>query len=235
MRSLVIGAGEVGSALSLALSADIRDIEEPKPVRKYPVLVIAFGWHEGFADTVRRYIELHGEPGCLVIIASTVHPSIYFGTDWVHLSIRGRHPNLYESIRDDEHWAGGPRAEEAADYLLHHGLNVAVTEKAETVAVGKLIELAEFGVQVTAMYRAKAICDKLGADFDVAYTKMHEDYNSFWEWMDDPRFRFPVLEYSPPPIGAHCVSPGIELLGDDWFISATQGYRSSDRAKGVAL
>lgn len=60
------------------------------------------------------------------------------------------------------------------------------------------------------------------------------DYNEVYDKLNESRFLKPVLDYVPGKIGAHCVSPGIEMLEDEWFLNATEGWRSTNRAKGVA-
>ncbi len=231
VSNLVIGAGEVGTALAVILDAPIRDIE-PTSIKTADVLHIAYGWHDGFVETTKKYEKEYGAD--LVVVHSTVKPGTSDPNGWVHSTVRGRHPDLEKSFRKGAKGFGGTRATEAADLFRNKVAGVWTTDKAVTTELGKLVELAQFGVEVVMMKQIHRLAYDWDADFNTLYGWMGEDYNELYDKLAEYRFHKPVLTYMPGKIGAHCVSPGIEMLDDEWFLKATDGWRSEAHAKGVA-
>lgn len=242
---LVIGAGEVGTALAQVLRADLRDIEPADHLKsRYDVLHIAYGWHRQFVETTRYYQGLYGAD--LVVIHSTVPVGTCDPEGWVHSPVRGRHPHMEEGLRTFVKHFGGARAPEAARLWpvpspdryalsdLYWGKNVLTTDKAATTELGKLVELAQFGVEVVMNKEIHRLASEHGVPFDEVYGDFGLTYNLGYAELQERRFMKPILQYMEGPIGGHCVSPAIELLGDNWFTQATDGYRSEARAKGVA-
>lgn len=235
MDVLVIGAGEVGSAFSRVLGCDIRDVEDPEEIRQYDLLVICFGWFDGFEDAVRRHLRMHGHVNTGVLVASTVPVGTCDDNGWAHHLTRGRHPDLAESFIHDTHMISGPYRR-AAEAFVEAGLRVSpVLGPAATTELAKLLELSQFGVEVRMMHKAKELCDRYGVDFDTVYGQAGRDYNALYDRIGFEKFHKPVLDFIPGSVGGHCVSPGLEMLGDEWFLQATEGFRSPGSAKGVAL
>lgn len=235
MDVLVIGAGEVGSAFSKVLGCDIRDVEDPEEIKQYDLLVICFGWFDGFEDAVRRHLRMHGHVNTGVLVASTVPVGTCDDNGWAHHLTRGRHPDLAESFIHDTHMISGPYRR-AAEAFVEAGLEVTpVLGSAATTELAKLLELSQFGVEVRMMHKAKELCDRYGVDFDTVYGQAGRDYNALYDRLGFEKFHKPVLGFIPGSVGGHCVSPGLEMLGDEWFLRATEGFRSPGSAKGVAL
>ena len=231
MDSLVIGLGEVGRALASVLKCDARDIEYHPG--EYNTLHIAFGYHEGFEDTVKRYQDLH--ESSLVVVHSTVPVGTCDPEGWVHSPVRGKHPDLEESIRTFPKLFGGYRAEEAALEFSAVGVEVGTTNLAKTTELGKLVELSQYGVEIVMEKVVHDLCDQYGVPFETVYTQMSRGYNRGYSALGLEDVVKPVLKHMEGPIGGHCVSPGVELLGDEWFLSATEGYRSVRSAIGIPV
>lgn len=212
MRHLVIGAGEVGTALHAVLSrahpTTIRDIE-PVDVQA-EVLHIAFPWSDQFVAWVRRYEAEHGTS--LTVIHSTVPVGICDPEGWVHSPVRGRHPDLADSLLTFVKHFGGSRADEAAKLFEDADVDVTVHPRAADTEAGKLWELVQFGVQVVVEKQIHTWCTDRGLDPDVVYRQFAEAYNAGYEALGDLRFIRPVLEHMPGPIGGHCIRQCSALL-----------------------
>lgn len=214
---LVIGGGQVGTALAKVLGCEIRDIENRPELGTFSTIHITFPYsdHAPFRAAVKSY-RLRYDAN-LVVIHSTVPPSVFRDTNWVMSPVRGRHPNLYDGIRTFVKHFGGERAAEAAAPFRRLGVPVKLHDKAETLAVAKLVELAQFGVEVAMMKEIEALCRANDVPFEEVYTQFGRTYNHGYEFLGEYRFTKPILEWSEGPIGGHCVSENYEELRSEWF------------------
>lgn len=211
---LVIGAGQVGTALAKVLGCKVRDVEPHEGT--YKTLHITFPYLQGkFHDQVFGYVKEHQAE--LVVIHSTVPPKVFLGTDWVMSPVRGRHPNLYEGIRTFVKHFGGYRAAEAAAPFRHVGVPVKIHDKAETLAVAKIAELAQLGVEVAMMKEIEAVCRREGVPFAEVYRQFGRTYNNGYETLGDDRFTKPILNWSEGPLGGHCVAQNTWMLDSMFF------------------
>lgn len=212
MRHLVVGAGEVGTAVAAVLSrahpTTLRDVE-PVDVEA-DVLDVCIPWSEEFVDEVRRYAVLHRAR--LVVVHSTVPVGVCDAQGWVHSPIRGRHPDLEEGVATFVKHFGGPGAEEASLDWKDCGVPTAVHPRAADTEAGKLWELVQFGLQVRVEKAIHAWCAEQGLDPEVVYTAFAHTYNAGYEQLDHDHFVRPVLKHMPGPIGGHCVLPMAHLL-----------------------
>src|SRR5271166_3534982 len=135
MRHLVIGKGQVGSAMIEVLSAgydvigiDMGDVAEGK----FEVLHVCIPYGAYFEKAMNGYIEQYLAVDGLIIIHSTMNVGISAKFSAVHSPIRGVHPNLAGGIRTFKKFFGGPRAEEAAGFFRALGIHCMTTERAES-------------------------------------------------------------------------------------------------------
>lgn len=209
---LVIGAGEVGSALHTLLgrACDVvlRDIGEVD--LRARTLHIAFPWSDEFAGQVAAYEQAHRAD--LVIVHSTVPVGTCDPRGWVHSPVRGRHPDLVAGLSASVKHCGGARAAEAALVFRSCGLRVDIHDRAAETEAGKLWELVQFGLQVRVEQAIHAWCVERGLDPDVVYRQFADAYNDCYRLLGQPQFARPVLDHVPGPIGGHCVRACAELL-----------------------
>jgi len=208
-RHLVIGAGEVGTALHQVLRASgptaIRDVE---PVEaQADALHIAFPWSAAFVEHVHDYRAQHGAD--LVIVHSTVPVGTCDEHGWVHSPVRGRHPRLAPALRVFVKHFGGARAAQAAK--LWPG-RTRVHARARDTEAGKLWELVQYGVAIQVEKAIHAWCAEHDVNFDIAYREFAETYNAGYKWLDEPQFIRPILEHVPGPIGGHCVVQNAPMI-----------------------
>lgn len=215
MNQLIIGRGEVGSALQKVLecpawdTSDNRSIESDKP----DVLHIAFGWSTEFEKEVMQYVDSLGPN--LVIVHSTVPRGTCDPHGWVHSPIRGVHPNLEQGIRTFVKFFGGEQANIASAIFQEKGIKTAVCPKAADTEALKLFDTTYYGWNILFEKVVHAYCEKHGLDFSTVYTYANASYNSGYASLGRYDVARPVLKHYPGPIGGHCVLPNLELLDDE--------------------
>lgn len=224
MHHVVVGAGEVGTAVAAVLErahqVTLRDIE---PVTaKADVLDICIPWSERFVEYVHDYVK-HHEPS-LVVVHSTVPTGTCDEHGWVHSPIRGRHPYLEEGVATFVKHFGGVRAAEAAKSWVLAGVTTAEHDRARDTEAGKLWELAQYGVQIQVEKAIHEWCEAHDVDFDVAYTAMAHSYNEGFQALGESRFTRPVLEHVPGPIGGHCVLQNSHLIDHELTRVVREGF-----------
>lgn len=216
MKHLVIGLGEVGSAIQKVLECDGYDINGGLPgVEQYDILHICFPYSEGFVGYVKAYIETF-KPDLVV-----VHSSVPVGTcdpqGWVHSPVRGVHPNLEQGVRTFVKYFGGESAEVAAESFKRMGVTCIVTERAKTTEALKLWDTTAYGIMILLEKEVHAWCVRNNVDFLLSYTEATKTYNEGYAALGRPEVARPYLKHIPGPIGGHCVIPNAELLvaGDE--------------------
>lgn len=209
MRHVVIGAGQVGTAIAEVLGdAELRDIGGA--VTPCDVLHICFPYSDDFTAQVGDY-EAQYRPS-LLIVHSTVAVGTCRALGAVHSPVTGRHPNLAESVRTFVKWFGGDRAEEAAAIFESRGVRTRTVPAAETTEAGKLLQTLQHGWLVALQKEAYRYCQLRGADPDVAYRLFNETYNDGYAALGEPWY-LPTLRDMPGPIGGHCVIPNARMTG----------------------
>jgi hypothetical protein len=209
---LVVGAGQAGTAvhqvLSRAHDAAIRDVD---PVEVHAeVLHICFPWSDLFVWQVRGYQRQHTAD--LVVVHSTVPVGTCDPEGWVHSPVRGRHPDLADSLLTFTKHFGGGRADQAAKVFEVAGCDVRIHPRAAETEAGKLWELVQFGLQVRIEQQIHDWCTGHGIDPDVVYRDFAVTYNDGYRRLSLAQFVRPVLEHVPGPIGGHCVRQCAVLL-----------------------
>lgn len=210
MRSLVIGAGEVGSALASVLKCDLRDIQPSEGLAPtYGILHICFRFSPTFVRDVHQYTDSYGAN--LVIVHSTVPVGTCDPEGWVHSPVRGRHPDLRGGLTEFVKHFGGARAEEAAAYWPG-SLSSLLHDLAATTEAAKLFELQMYGVEIAMEKEVHAFCQQNDLPFQEVYTQFASTYNAGWRRLGQSQFGKPILDHVLGPIGGHCVMPAMDLL-----------------------
>lgn len=209
-QQVVIGAGEVGTALATVLDgAHLRDVEHTGPTRA-DVLHLCIPYTPAFVQQVAAYQTSYKAD--LVVVHSTVPVGTCDPHGWVHSPVRGRHPDLVDGLKTFVKHFGGRRAGDAAVLFADRGVDTHITERAVTTEAGKLWELVQYGLQIVVQKAVRGHCLARGADPEVAYDLMARTYNDGYQQLGHDEFVRPVLEHMPGPIGGHCVLTGAQLL-----------------------
>lgn len=214
-KQLVIGLGEIGTAMKNVLGCDGYD--KYKGVNgvntdAYGVIHICFPYSDEFVDQVKAYQEEFAP--ALTIVHSTVPVGTCDKLEAVHNPVRGVHPHLEEGIRTFVNFFGGPQATIAAGLFQEKGIRTVCTDDAREVEALKLWDTTMYGWNILFQKAMKAYCDKHGLDFRLVYTLSGVTYNEGYEKLGHPEFAKYVLKDFPGPIGGHCVQENWELLDD---------------------
>src|SRR3990167_1500882 len=223
MKTLIIGAGEIGKSLQKVLSAKhevfIRDKEDNFEVNDIEVLNICYPYHSTFIDATKAYIKRYNPK--LTIIHSTVAPGTTrkCGEKVVHSPCHGKHPNLEGGIKTFVKYIGGTNtyALNLADKFLHDaGIKVMVVSSPESSELSKILCTTQYGVNIMMMKEIARICDEWGVPFKEVYSHWNGFYNQGYEQLGMPQFRRYILEPMEGRTGGHCVINNTYLL-DDWL------------------
>lgn len=213
MKQIVIGLGEVGSAIKKILGCDGYDYMDAPPETRgeYDVVHICFPYSgEGFLALVEAYKKLYKAK--LVIVHSTVPIGTCDLLDAVHSPVRGIHPHLEEGIRTFPKFFGGRQATVAAGIFREKGIQTITTLEARETEALKLWDTTIYGWNILLQKAIKAHCDENGLDFDFVYKLANKTYNQGYAALGHPEFSKYILKDFPGPIGGHCVRENWELL-----------------------
>lgn len=214
MKQLVIGLGQIGSAIKVVLghSADGLDIQKREPLLEYyDVLHICIPYSENFIEIVSNY-QKRFEPS-LTIIHSTVALGTSEKLGAVHSPVRGIHPNLVEGVQTFAKFFGGEKAEEAAKIFENLGIDVVIAESSQDTEAMKLWDTTIYGWNILIEKIIFQYCEENDLDFNTVYTEANRSYNLGYADLDRPEYKKYVLKHIPGPIGGHCVIPNLEMLG----------------------
>jgi len=211
MRQLVIGLGEVGSAIQSILQCDGYDVKsELPPDSQYNVLHICYPYSEGFVGYTKAYIQ-EFRPS-LVIVHSSVPVGTCDAEGWIHSPVRGVHPNLEKGIRTFVKYFGGKGSYEAAEPFRALGIICTCVIKARSTEALKLWDTTQYGLMIMIQKEIYRYCEAQGLDPEIVYTDANHTYAIGYEALGRPEVARPYLKHMPGPIGGHCVIPNAHLL-----------------------
>jgi hypothetical protein len=213
MKTLIVGRGEVGTALAKVLAPYAPIVLDKGETASEPcdILHVCIPWSESFVESVKAYQRSYGTH--YTVIHSTVPVGTSRKLSAIHSPIRGIHPNLEEGIRTFVKFIGGEHASAVADYFRRAGLRVCLFDKSETTELAKLLETESYRINIEFAKIANDLCREHGVSFHEAYTIPAETYNAGYAALGHPEFARPILQPIETPIGGHCVGPNQKLLG----------------------
>jgi len=211
-RHLIIGGGEIGKSvyevLKDVVDVSIRD-KESDIVGQFNYIHIAIPFSDSFVDTVRDYQELYSAHTVIVHTTTKVGTIRKLGKKAVHAPIRGKHPNLAQSIKTFRLYIGGNESDRVTDVAAifkQAGVDVYQLDyNPETTEILKLMSTSYYGWNILFEKELHRICQEYDVPFDVVYTDSNESYNKGYRAMGDGQFTRPVLKHQEGPIGGHCV------------------------------
>lgn len=217
MKSLIIGAGEIGTSLHNVLKkthdSHIRDVEDLN-LEGVKVLNICYPYFKDFVKETKEYIKQYNPK--VTIIHSTVPPGTTkaCGRMVVHSPVHGKHPNLEGGIKTFEKYVGADNpyaAQMAADFLSEAGIQVRIVANSKTSELSKILCTTYYGWNILFMKEVAKIAETEGVSFGQIYTLWNEFYNEGYQKLGMPQFTRPVLKPMPGPIGGHCVVNNCDL------------------------
>jgi len=213
MKTLIIGRGEIGTALYNLLSPHyktyIRDISPIGELSGVEVLHICFPYSKDFIDQVREYQEEY-EPEYTII-----HSTVPLGTsrqcDAYYSPVRGLHPNLENSLKTFIKFLAPPSIR-LKDYFENAGIPIMLLDKQEEGEALKLWSLVQYGWNIVLEKEIYKWCQEKGLDFNIVYTQANKTYNEGYEKLGRKDVLRPVLRHQPGKIGGHCIIPNTKLV-----------------------
>ena len=220
MKTLIVGKGEIGTALGKVL-ADYEPIfldfqldlhlYAGDYVSKNPIdiLHVCFEYSDNFIKSVKSYQKIFKPK--YTVIHSTVPIGISGKCKAIHSPVIGIHPHLESGVRTFVKFFGGKQASEVADYFRRVGLKVYLFDKSETTELMKIADTTFYGVCIEYTKEVKKLCEKYKVPFE-AWTIWTENYNKGYKELGYPEFTRPNLVPIDKKIGGHCVLPNARIL-----------------------
>jgi len=215
MKHLVIGMGEVGTALAAILGSythtlDAKNSKEPFREGPYEVVHICFPYSSIFLAEVEGY-KKRFNPQVLII-----HSSVPVGTSdklgAVYSPVRGVHPDLALGMRTITKYFAGLKAGKAASYFSTLGIPVRVLSDTRTLEAAKLWDTTVYGLSILLEKEMWAYARENGLDFEIMYREFTATYNMGYSKLGMPHVVRPWLMHADGKIGGHCVLENAALL-----------------------
>ena len=215
MKNLVIGIGEVGTAIKAILGCDAHDpAKNVLASGEYDIIHICFPYRDNFVELVDKY---RGEfKAKHVVIHSTVPVHTSKVCNAVHSPVRGVHPHLERSVRIFVKYFGGKDAEIVAKEFDDKGIRCVVHENSDATELMKLVDTSLYGMNVLMEKEIHRLCKQFGVDHNLVYTHANQTYNEGYSWLGMPQFLKYNIKHMDGSIGGHCIMPNAELL-DSWM------------------
>ena len=218
MKSLIIGLGEVGSALEeilcKAYSYDVSGITEGGSFgeldRKFDILHVCIPFSNKFEEIVKQYQKNY--PTKYTVIHSTVPVGTSRRLNAIHSAIRGIHPNLVEGILTFPKFLAGKQASMVADYFRKAGIKVILFDQPETSEAAKLFDTEYYRHCIEFTLEVKKYCNEHNLNFSEVYTIPNQTYNEGYTKLGHPEYIRSVLQPIMKEIGGHCVGNNKKLL-----------------------
>jgi UDP-N-acetyl-D-mannosaminuronate dehydrogenase len=220
MTHIIIGMGEIGSALYRVLSVQYNvityDIGYSGLVSTTDdvTLHICFPYSASFVDDVKEYMEVFGAAYVIVYSTVAIGTCNKIGSDVVHSPIEGKHPDLEKSIRVMTRWVATSDIGVALYFVnLFDQLGIQskhVKDSSHTEAL-KLLSTSEYGINIVFAELKAKVAKEIGMDF-VLTKEWNEEYNKLYRLLGHDSYRKYVLDPPGDTIGGHCVVPNAEIL-----------------------
>jgi UDP-glucose 6-dehydrogenase len=218
MRVIVIGLGEIGSAIHELVKqfheTETLDIEPKKIIGYFDIMHICFPYTDKFIENVLSYVKQF-QPK-LLIIESTTRPG---ATDRIaeelpktlvcHSPVRGRHEEtILLGLKTYTKYVG-PCSSEAAEFAKKYytamGLNVYIAKSSFETEFAKLMNLTYYGACIGIFQEFERLIEKHAL-------KREDIMNFIGSTQTESKGNAPRPLYYGGHIGGHCVAPALKML-----------------------
>jgi hypothetical protein len=215
-KHLVIGMGEIGSAIQSILDCDHYDLTADNSScnhESYEVIHICYPYSENFENSTISYQARFSAK--LTVIHSTVPVGTSQKLSAVHSPCRGIHPHLKEGILTFVKYFGGKEAATAAKIFSEYGVKTEITESSTNTEAMKLWDTTIYGWNILLEKMIFDYCKENNLDFDIVYTHANKSYNDGYNELGRPEYKKYILKHMEGKIGGHCVISNLDLLDSD--------------------
>jgi hypothetical protein len=212
MKSLIIGAGEIGKSLLGVLTQeyDLWMIDKDQSVDEdFHIIHICFPYSDKFIGYVKEYQEKYKPK--YTIIHSTVPPEVYDQLEAISSPCLGIHPHLEKSMKIFVKFLAGKGASDIADYFRRAGMKVYVLDNPKSTALMKILDTTYYAMCIEYTKDVKRQCDKLGVPFEL-WTLWTDNYNKGYQKLGYEEYTRPNLTAIMKEQGGHCTIPNLKLL-----------------------
>lgn len=220
-RSLIIGLGEVGSALFRVLNEQDevfgRDLKGSTDFTKIDVMHVCIPYTNDFVKTVLSYREEYNPKLVIVYSSTPIGTCEEIGLDIVHSPIEGQHPNLEPAIGIFNRWLGcidHDALQKASDYWTRFG-DVTEVSSSRFTEFLKLRSTSKYGINIAWTDYEKSVTKSIGMDFETVQ-EYDRDYNDLYQELGDYDNQRYILYPPNGVIGGHCVVPNAEILNEQF-------------------
>lgn len=233
MKSLIVGNGQIGSALYQIFAPKhetyIRDIQ-PFKCEGVEVLHITFPYSDdSFSGIVKGYIAEYN-PRLTIIHSSTrVGTTDECGPHVVHSPERGRHPNLAKEMLAFPKFIGGRDNRDldvAAAYFAACGWVTLLFHNPCETELFKLVSNVHLGLEIAWRQEVERMLKAFGVSDDFGYRAWEESYNAGHLQLGQSQLIRPTLKADP--IGGHCILPCTDILANQFSSDAFDFIRGSN-------
>lgn len=214
MKTLIIGKGEVGTALYKTLKPHYETYIQDKEAKDYSgieVMHICFPFTSQFIESFRKYAKQY-QPKY-----SVIHSTVPIGTSRkcgaYHSPVRGRHPNLKKSMTVFVKYLA-PNNRKLRKYFEKAGIKIKTAKNQETTEALKLWDTTQFGSFIVLEKEIHKFCKEHKLDFDMVYTHANKTYNEGYTKMGMKYVIRPTLKHIKGPVGGHCVVQNCHLFNN---------------------
>ena len=225
MNSLVIGMGEIGSALHSVLnkaypgtvgSYDLKEMALHPTQSRIDIMHICIPYSDRFEDIVKDYVVRY-LPKYIVIHSSVpVGTTKKFGVGYFHSPVRGVHPDMEKGILTYTKYLsynqGIHNAELIAEYFEDAEIDVKVVSNTDTTELMKLLELSRYGTYIAFAKEQEQICKAFELSYDQVVTEYEKSRNDGMVNLNHPELCQPILYPFEHYVGGHCTVEDMELL-----------------------
>ena len=222
MKSLIIGAGEVGTALYKVLKGTYPTVimdRKPVKMQNFDVMHICFPYSDSFVQDVRAYQVIYAPK------YTVIHSTVPVGTTkevnefFQHFEynptffspIRGVHPYLAKSIKTFVKYLSPPNRE-LKHYFEKCGIKVKEVKNPDNLEALKVWCTTQYGLNIILEKEIYRWCQEKKLDFDIIYTESNKTYNEGYRKLSMPKYSRYVLKHMKGGIGGHCVLPNLEFI-----------------------
>lgn len=215
MRTLIVGAGEIGQSLSniFVKHYDVEIIDKDEELEReefdVEIMHVAFPYSDKFVDYVKDY-QVKYKPQ-FTVIHSTVPVGTSKKCNAIHSPVVGLHPFMEESLLTFTKYLGGEYSSLVAQYFRRANIKIYITDKSDTTELMKILSTSFYGVLIEWTKEVKRLCDKHSVPFEM-WTLWTNNYNSGYTKLGHPEYTRPNLVPIMTPVGGHCILSNLEFL-----------------------
>lgn len=238
MKTLIIGNGQIGSALADALKDHhevfIIDKEPLKIDEEIDVLNICFPYSDKFVAEVKKYIEEYNPSLTIVHSTTKIGTCNEIGREVVHAPIEGKHPDLTQSLKEWRRWLGCRDKRSLAlaeSFFREANMRYISLDDSKFTEYLKLRSTTKYLWSIAWAEMEGEWSAKLGMPYN--YNQKYDiDYNIMYSKLGYPEYKRYILE--PPEskeIGGHCLIPNRDLLKEvlpHKYLKILEDYEQKD-------